>query len=221
MTAATWDRRAPLTGIVFVVLAVAGNALQGSTPALHGEAAAVAEFYTDKGTAIAVGMMLSLVSVFFLAWFLGSLRHHLAVSEGPGGWMTSVASGGGVATLSLLAAGFALNSAGALRARETGIDRGVAAVFYDGSLALTGLAASLTMAVLLAATAAVVLRFGGLPRWFGWTSAALAVLGLVTPVSFVLSLLFPVWVAVAAVLLTRNSSATTAGHSAATLPESQ
>ena len=42
----------------------------------------------------------------------------------------------------------------------------------DGSLALTGLAASLTMAVLLAATAAIVLRFGGLPRWFGWTSAA-------------------------------------------------
>ena len=154
------------------MLAVAGSALQGSTPALHGETAAVAEFYTDKGTAIAIGMLLSLVSVFFLAWFHGSLRRHLAASEGRDGWMTSVASGGGVATGSLLAAGFALNSAGALRARETGITGGVAAVFYDGSLALTGLAASLTMAVLLAATAAIVLQFGGLPRWFGWTSVA-------------------------------------------------
>jgi hypothetical protein len=204
MRAATWERRAPLTGLVFVVLAVTGNALQGSTPALHGETEAVAQFYTDKGTAIAVGMMLSLVSVFFLAWFLGSLRRHLAASEGPDGWMTSVASGGGVATLSLLAAGFALNSAGALRARETGIAGDVAAVFYDGSLALTGLAASLTAAVLLAATAAIALQFGALPRWFGWTSAVLAVLGIVTPVSFVLSLLFPMWVAVAAVLLMRS-----------------
>lgn len=160
MKAATWERRAPLTGLVFVVLAVTGNALQGSTPTLHGETEAVAQFYTDKGTAIAVGMMLSLVSVFFLAWFLGSLGRHLAASEGPDGWMTSVASGGGVATLSLLAAGFALNSAGALRARETGIAGDVAAVLYDGSLALTGLAASLTAAVLLAATAAIALQFG-------------------------------------------------------------
>ena len=204
MRAATWERRAPLTGLAFVVLAVTGNALQGSTPALHGETEAVAKFYTEKGTAIAVGMMLSLVSVFFLAWFLGSLRRHLAASEGPDGWMTSVASGGGVATLSLLAAGFALNSAGALRARETGITGDVASVFYDGSLALTGLAASLTMAVLLAATAAIALQFGALPRWFGWTSALLALLGIVTPVSFVLSLLFPIWVAIAAVLLMRT-----------------
>lgn len=94
MRAATLQRRAPLTGLVFVVLAVTGNALQGSTPALHGETDAVAQFYTDKATAIAVGMMLSLVSLFFLAWFLGSLRRHLAASEGPDGWMTSVASGG-------------------------------------------------------------------------------------------------------------------------------
>jgi hypothetical protein len=208
MRASTWDRRAPLTGLVFVVLAVVGNALQGSTPTLHGEAEPVAQFYADKGTTIAVGMMLSLVSVFFLAWFLGSLRRHLAASEGPSGWMTSVASSGGVATMSLLAAGFALNSAGALRAREVGISGEVATVFYDGSLALTGLAASLTMAVLLAATAAITLQFGALPRWFGWTSAALALLGIVTPVSFVLSLAFPVWVAVAAVLLMRARART-------------
>jgi hypothetical protein len=201
MRTSTWDRRAPLTGLVFAVLAVVGNTLQGSTPTLHGETEAVAQFYADKGTTIAVGMMLSLVSVFFLAWFLGSLRRHLAASEGATGWLTSVASSGGVATVSLLAAGFALNSAGALRAREVGISGDVAAVFYDGSLALTGLAASLTMAVLLAATAAITLQFGALPRWFGWTSAVLALLGIVTPVSFVLSLAFPVWVAVAAVLL--------------------
>ena len=216
MSTAAWERRAPLSGLVFVVLAVAGNALQGSTPALHGETDAVAEFYTDKGTAIAVGMMLSLVSVFFLAWFLGSLRRHLTAGEGPDGWITSVAWAGSVATLSLLAAGFALNSAGALRAREVGISGDVAAVFYDGSLAMTGLAASLTMAVLLAATAAITLQFGPLPRWFGWTSGALAVLGIVTPVSFVLSLLFPVWVAVASILLVRTRTRTAANLGPAT-----
>jgi len=205
MTTVNWRDRAPLSGLVFVVLAVAGNALQGSTPALHGDADAVADFYNDKATAIAVGMMLSLISVFFLAWFLAALGRHLRLSEGADSWVSPLAGAGGGATLTLLAAGFALNSAGALRARESGIAPDVAVVFYDSSLALTGLAASVAMAVLLAATAVITLRFGALPRWFGWVSAVLAVVGIVTPVSFVLSLLFPLWVGVTAVLLVRRS----------------
>lgn len=199
--------RAPLSGVVFLVLAVVGNALQGSTPALHGDPDAVADFYRDKPTAIALGMMLSLISVFFLAWFLAALRHRLAQVEGRDGWIGPLAWGGGVATVSLLAAGFALNSAGALRARESGITPDVAAVFYDGGSALVGLAGSVAMAILLAGTALIVLRFGALPRWFGYVSAVLAALGLATPVAFVLSLLFPLWVATAAILLMRTAPA--------------
>src|SRR5687768_563384 len=153
MVGSGWSNRTPLAGLVFVVLAVAGNALQGSTPALHGEPDAVAAFYTDKATAIAIGMMLSLISTFFLAWFLAALRRHLARAEGEDGWITTLAWGGGVATFTLLAAGFALNSAGALRARESGVAPEVGVVFYDSSLAMTGLAASVAMSVLLAATA--------------------------------------------------------------------
>ena len=87
----TWP--CSLSGLVFAVLAVAGNALQGSTPALHGEADAVADFYNDKATAIAFGMMLSLISVFFLAWFLAALRRHLRLSEGVDGWITPTGLG--------------------------------------------------------------------------------------------------------------------------------
>ena len=205
MATVDWNVRAPLSGLAFVVLAVVGNALQGSTPALHGDADAVADFYNDKATVIAIGMMLSLISIFFLAWFVAALRRQLRLSEGADGWITPLAAGGGVATFTLLAAGFALNSAGALRARESGIAPDVSAVFYDSSLALTGLAASVAMAVLLAGTAVITLQFDALPRWFGWLSAVLALLGIVTPVSFVLSLLFPLWVGIAAVLLARRS----------------
>ncbi len=81
---------------------------------------------------------------------------------------------------------------------------------------MTGLAASLAMAVLLAATATITLQFGPLPRWFGWVSAVLALLGIVTPVSFVLSLLFPLWVAVAAILLVRSSPAALGGDDVST-----
>jgi hypothetical protein len=211
-------RWAPLSGLVFLVLAVGGNALQGATPALHGDAAAVADFYDEKATAIAVGMMLSLISVFFLAWFLAALRHRLAATEGPAGFAVPLVGGAGMATGALLAGGFALNSAGALRAREAGISPEAAAVFYDGGLALVGMAASLTSAVLLSATALVVLRHGVLPRWFGWLSAVLALLGLVTPVAFVLALLFPVWVGLAAVLLARSAGPTPASTAAGLRP---
>lgn len=212
MLAIDSPRKAPLSGLVFLVFAVAGNALQGSTPALHGDPAAVADFYTDNSTAIAVGMMLSLISIFFLGWFLAVLRHRLALAEGDGGWITPLAWGGGVATATLLAAGFALNSAGALRARESGITPDVAAVFYDSGLVLVGLAGSIAMSILLAATAVIILRCGALPRWFGYVSAALATLGLATPVAFVLSLLFPLWVAAAAILLMRTTPVDAAGR---------
>src|SRR5688500_11460603 len=102
MVTVDWRGRAPLSGLVFLVLAVVGNALQGSTPALHGDADAVADFYNDKATAIAVGMMLSLISVFFLAWFVAALRRHLRLSEGADGWISPLAGGGGIATLALL-----------------------------------------------------------------------------------------------------------------------
>lgn len=201
------ERAAPLAGVAFAVLVTAGNAVQGSTPALHGEAAAVADFYTAKATVIAIGMMLSLISVFFLAWFLAALHRRLRAAEGADGWISHLGLGGGVATVTLLAAGFAVNSAGALRAREAGISADVAAIFYDTGLVLVGLAATVAMAILLAATAVVALRFGGFPRWLGWTSAVLALLGLVTPVSFLLSFLFPLWVVVVAMVLTRTRAA--------------
>jgi hypothetical protein len=199
------DRRETLVaGVAFAALVIAGNALQGSTPALHGDAEAVVDFYTDKPTRIAIAMSLSLLSLFFLAWFLAALASAFDGLDDVHRLARRAATGASAALIALLAAGFSLNAAGALRAGEAGISPESAVVFYDGSLALTGLAAPLLMAVLLAATARVVLRSRNLPRWFGILSVALAVLGIVTPLSFVLSLLFPLWVVAAAVLMTRS-----------------
>lgn len=63
----------------------------------------------------------------------------------------------------------------------------------------------MAIAVLLSAGAYVTLRHGAFPRWFGWFTAVLAVLGLVTPLSFLLFLAFPVWVLVASTLLYRRA----------------
>ncbi|MGY1915248.1 hypothetical protein [Blastococcus sp. SYSU DS0973] len=202
--------RAPMVaGVAFAILAVAGNALLGATPPLHGDAAAVAQFYADAPTRIALAMTLSLISVFFLAAFLGTLLQVLGSAGGPDAWAGRMAGIGGAATVALVAGGSALNSAGALRAVDGGLLAPESAVvFYDGGLALSGLAAPLAMAVLLAATALGALRGRLLPRWFGSISAVLATVGVVTPVSFLLALLFPAWVVVAGVVLSRRPAPT-------------
>ncbi|WP_346623701.1 hypothetical protein [Blastococcus montanus] len=205
-TSITTTRWAPVIAAgAFTVLAVAGNALQGSTPALHGDAEAVVRFYSAAPERIAVAMMLSLLSLFALASLLAVLVRTVEAAQPRDVAASRMTSIGGSATVALLAGGFALNSAGALRAGNAApLAPESAVVFYDGGLALSGLAAPLGMAVLLAGTALSVFRTAVLPRWFGWTSAGLAVVGLVTPVSFVLALVFPLWALAAGAVLVRR-----------------
>lgn len=203
------DRRIPLVaGTAFTVLVGAGNALQGATPSLHGDAKAVAEFYEARPSLISLGMSLSLISVFFLAVFLVALRGRIEGVGGSAGFLSAMAWAGGVSAMAALTGGFALNALGALRGRADGqIAPESAVVFYEGGLALTGLAATLCLAVLLAPTAVAALRYGALPRWLGYLTAALAMLGIITPISFLLFLLFPLWVLAASIVMFRAEPA--------------
>ncbi|MDP5181632.1 hypothetical protein QOZ88_03200 [Blastococcus sp. BMG 814] len=190
----------------FAALAVAGNALQGTTPAPHAEPGEVLRFYAAAPDRIAVAMMLSLLALVPLAVFLAALVRALEDARTADPWPARMAGLGGAVATGLLAGGFALVSAGALRAGSpAGLAPESAVVFYDGGLALSGLAAPVGMTVLLAGTAACVLRTTAFPRWFGWASAGLAAVGLVTPLSFLLALVLPLWVLVAAVVLSRRS----------------
>ena len=210
---ATSGRVPVIAAGAFTVLAVAGNALQGSTPTLHGEAEAVARFYSRAPDRIAVAMMLSLLSLFALASLLAVLVRTLEAAQQRDVAASRMASSGGAATIALLAGGFAFNSAGALRAANAApLAPESAVVFYDGGLALSGLAAPLGMAVLLAGTALSVFRTAVLPRWFGWMSAVLAVVGLVSPVSFVLVIVFPLWALAAGAVLVRRPVPTDEDH---------
>lgn len=228
MQAEAVDRRVPLVaGVGFTVLVIAGNALQGATPSLHGEAQAVVDFYEDRPLLISLGMTSSLISVFFLAAFLTALRSLLARADGPADYLSAMAWAGGVSALATLSSGFALNALGALRGRAGGrIGPESAVVFYEGGLALTGLAATLCLSVLLAPTAVAALRYGALPRWLGWVTAVLAVVGLVTPISFLLFLLFPFWVLAVSIVMFRRDAlagsapAASSGRSAAPPAES-
>jgi hypothetical protein len=61
---------------------------------------------------------------------------------------------------------------------------------------------------LLVATALATLRFGVLPRWFGWVSLALALILAIPPIGWLGVLAgFPLWVLVTSVLLSGKGPA--------------
>src|SRR3954451_4167338 len=86
----------PLTGILFVVLAIAAFAVGGESPDLNDSARKVVSFYSDNDSQqmIAAGLLgLACVSLIF---FLGSVRRALRDAVGDEGGLSTVAVLGGL-----------------------------------------------------------------------------------------------------------------------------
>jgi hypothetical protein len=195
-------RVAPLTGVVFFALALAGVVSMGESPDFAGKPSEFAEYYTDEKSRVILGSMIFIVSIFFLLWFLGTLATASRRAEGEEGRVSRIAYGGGLVGSALLLGGMSLNAMAALRVDEQGsISDDVAVVYGDLSSTLGFLAAAVGFAVLLAGIAVVNWRTPFLPRWLTWVTAIIA-LGLLEPVaSWLFVLMTPLWVAVVGSLL--------------------
>jgi len=205
----TWERLAPLTGVIFVAIAVAVFAIGGSTPGDHASAVKVATFYGkhhDKHMALAFILALSIP---FLLFFVSTLRYELRRAGGTG-QLANAAFGGGV----MAAVGF-------------GILAFVHFALADAADNAKTLATTQTLnvldntdfipvaagvGVLVLASGLSVVRHGGLPRWLGWVAVVIGVLAF-TPAGFFAFLASGIWVAIASIVLTmgRQSSAPAAG----------
>ena len=202
MSASRWERLAPLTGAAFTVLYFVGFGLIGevggtSTPS-PGE---IVDLLEDGPVQILVGVYLSLVSVAFLLWFLGSLRTKLRVGEGGTGRLSAVALGGGVAAATAMVLSFASIGQAAVRADSgEGISPEAALVFYDLYRAILGGAVPIGFAVLIGATSVVSFRTRVFPAWLLWSSVVVAI-GLVSPLLFIFVFFAFIWVLVVSVWL--------------------
>ena len=107
-----FDRYAAATGVIAVLLILVGFMLFGSDiPDANASAQDWGSFFTDHQSRIQLGITIVGVGLFFLIWFLGSLRSAIAAAEGGTGRLASIAFGGGlVGVVSLL---IALTGAGA------------------------------------------------------------------------------------------------------------
>jgi hypothetical protein len=205
---ASWERYAPLAGVVAVVLWVIGiivreTAVEMKTPAT------LLDSYRNEEVSILLGGWLWVLGTFFFFWFLGSFRARLAAAEGGVQRLTAIAFGGGVAAAVFA---FALPGPDMAAAIADGADLsgpGAVAIRVVGDVFFLG--AEMSAAVLLAASGLHALRTGSLPRWLAWVSLVVALALIILPIGWA-ALLFavPLWVLVVSYLLWSAPADTTA-----------
>lgn len=201
MSESKLERLAPLTGLVFVALLVAGTLVIDNYDFLP-PGDELKSFYETNSVSARTGYYLILLSTVFLLWFVGSLRSILRPAEGGTGRLSAVAFGGGVAAGAGMVVGNAAGLAAAVRGgADGGISVEAATALYDFTAVLMGNAVPMGYAVLLGATAVVSFRSGVFAGWLNWVTAVVAI-GLVIPeVNFVAAGAAVLWVAVISLLL--------------------
>jgi hypothetical protein len=194
------ERLSPLTGAASVVLMVIGvlvfNYYEFLPPAEK-----IAEFLNGNASLVSTGGYIGALAAFFLIWFTGSLRSALINREGGTGQLSTIAFGGGLAASIALGISFIGIFAAGLRAgAPEGISPIGAVSMYDFWTQLTGQLFSIFMAVFIGATAALSLRSGFFPAWFGWVSVLVAV-GLLTPFAYAMLAIAFAWLLVVSIWL--------------------
>jgi hypothetical protein len=194
---------APLTGVVFVVLAIIGFAIGGEPPGADDPPEEIVQHYVDNDSSVMFGAALATIAATFAVFFFGYLRKVLRAAEGAGGMLSLVAFAGAV----IFALGIAIDSMISFTLAETAEDidptavQGLQALWDNDFLPL-----ALGTQVLWFATGLSVVLHGALPKWLGWVAIVLGVIA-VTPIGFVAALLGAIWILIVSVMLTQRARA--------------
>jgi len=194
--ASNWERWAPLSGILAVVLWIVGFFLIGET---KDEPAEILAQVRDDDLRIVIGSILFFIGTGFFLWMLGSLRSRLLAGEGPVAHLTAIAYGAGVGTavcLMLLPAPLA-----AAAINKDDLDASAASAMVNMGDAFF-LGAEYLLPWLLFAFAIASLRYGAFPKWLAWLSVLIGI-GLLTGwIGWAFLILgLPIWTLIVSILL--------------------
>jgi hypothetical protein len=193
-----WERLAPITGLIFVVIVFLVFAIGGSTPGDHASALKVQSFYSkhhDKHVALSLVMAYAIP---FLLFFISSLRTDLRRAGGSG-QLANAAFAGGV----LGAAGFGILVTFHLALADAGANAKTIATTQTLNVLDNNdfIPMAAGIGVLVLASGLAVVRHGGLPKWLGWAGIVIGVL-VFTPAGFFAFIASGIWIAFASVMLT-------------------
>jgi hypothetical protein len=193
------SRLAPLTGVVFAVLAAAAFVSASGAPSTSASGPRVIAFYEAHGSSAQASDYLWMLAFAFLVLFAGSLRTFLRRTPAAAGLSSVVLAGAAV-----LAAGAGVYFGFDYTLATTSSHLAPAAAQALNVLALKlFLPVSAGGFVFGIASGLAILRGAPLPNWLGWAAIAIGV-ATVTPAGLVGIVAFIFWTATVSVLVWRR-----------------
>jgi hypothetical protein len=190
---------APLTGILFVAVAIVAFAVGGEPKEADEGAQAVADFYVDNKDSVQFGAALQTLAAALLVFFAGHLRKVIHAAEGEGHSGSLLVFGGAL----IMAIGIAIDGtlffAASEAADSDNVDPQVVQTIqalWDNDFFPMALGAF----VFLLSLGASIVRTGVVPKWLGWVAIALGVVA-ISPAGFVSFLGAAILVVIISVIL--------------------
>jgi hypothetical protein len=201
-----WERFAPLTGIVAILLFIAGVIVQESSSRPDDETPEnILNWFRDDPNTLIAGGILFAIGVVFLIWFFGSLRAAYWTAEGGTGRLSAIAYGSGLLAALGLLLSIAPTVQGAFEKDDLSPDAAQSLAFLSD--AFFG-ATEFALVPMFVASGLLILRTRVLPVWLGWVSFLIALVLLIIPIGWAgVVWLFPLWTIVVSFLLFRRGSA--------------
>lgn len=208
-----WSRLAPLTGVLFAVLAVVAVFTNNSeTPEASASPAKVVLYYAGHRSELETSSILFGLAFLVLVLFAGALRSYVRpAAEG---------------LSALVLAGAILMAAGTLAG--TGIEYGIAHNLHDltpemaktlnlvsSELFLPTIAGGFVFGV---CSGLAILRGAALPKWLGVIAIVIGIAVLIPPASFPALFAFVIWSVIVAVLMYLRSGPAPGGDGATPAP---
>lgn len=202
-----WTRWLPLTGVVFAVVAMAGNLTIGDFPDTDTSVSKLTTYYASHHADVGRGGTLLGYSVVFFALFGVALWSRVRRSAAAPVIAGAVLLGAALMAADMITSSTAYYTLGQIGGKSTTSPQALQAWHISGSVG--GVDADSIVFLLALAAAGVLAR--ALPRWLAWSALLLAVMHF-TPLGFLAFLLFYVWAAAAGIALTvRPNPVTTTG----------
>lgn len=228
MTGRFWERLAAASGLLYVLLLNVGDDViaKGEGPELTASRSEIVEHVGDHfdRSQFLLGRGVGLVGVALLVLFFVALRSVLRQGDPRPGWLPTVVLAGGLLAVAAQLMAYAPHLVAHQMLGHGGLSPESAQLLY---LASNGffLMSWLGYALAFSATAAAAIGGRALPRWLGWSAAALAggfvagVLTLPGVLGFFAFFLSLIWfVAASVVLLRRTAAPARAGGGAGVRP---
>lgn len=167
-----WERLAPLSGLVFIVLLIVSIAIPDQPPDLDSVAAKFDAYVLDNARELKIGAILSGLAAFALIWFLGCLAAR--IREAGEQRLAATAFGAGMVVIAMYGVSSAIMAGLAF---ETASGPPAAAKDLFTIAIVAQVISSLPGSVIPAATAVASWRSKAFPQWYGALTGLLAVVG--------------------------------------------